>query len=101
MNAFAIGLGSHPQECRLTPLVNHPSDIRDFAADDPAKHRSHAAEKAHRLNAVADDDPAWRETLEPHAVDLIAGQSRKFGFNTHCVSEREPPSIAAHSRRCE
>jgi hypothetical protein len=71
MNSFAIGLGPHPQECGLAPLMNHPRDIGDFAAHDSAEYGSDTAQKAHRLDAVANDDTAWLQALEPHAVDFV------------------------------
>ena len=83
MNLFAIRLGPHALERRLAALMNHVRDIGNLAADDAAECRSDAAEKPHRLDAVADHDPAWSQPLQPHAIDLVARQAGQLAINRH------------------
>ena len=68
--------------CRAA-LMDHLGHIGNLAAHDPAERRAHAAEKAHRLDAVADYHAARRKPHEPHAVDFVAGQAREFWCVLH------------------
>ena len=79
---LAVRLGPHARERRCAPLMDHPRDVRDFAADDAAKCGAHAAQESHRLDAVADDHSARRQSLEPHAVDFVPGQTGQLGIST-------------------
>ncbi len=86
MNLLAIRLGSHAHEGGLAALVNHVGDVGNFAADDAAERGAYSAEKSHGLDAVADHDAARSQALEPHAVDLVAGQTGESAVSSHAGS---------------
>src|SRR5882757_11268152 len=80
--------------------MNHLSYIGNFTAHDAAECRAHAAEKAHRLDAVADDHAARNESLEAHAVDFVARQTGQFGCALHVAIVRySGPTVDARFRR--
>jgi len=73
-----------------------------YTANDAAECRAHAAEKAHRLNAVTDDHPAGDESFEPHAVDFISGQTGQFWCVGHVSIVRYSGlAVDARPQTCE
>ena len=83
VHALALRLRPHPLERGFASRVNHARDVGNLAPDDSAERRTHPAEKSHRLDAVADDHAARGQSLEPHAVDLVAREAGQSGFNPH------------------
>jgi hypothetical protein len=51
--------------------MNHLRYVGNFTAHDAAECRAYAAEKTHRLDAVANHDAARDEVLEAHAVNFV------------------------------
>src|SRR5580698_9367976 len=88
MDLFAIGFRAHALERRGTAFMNHLGYVRNFTADDAPKCRTYAAQKTHRLDAVADHDAARDESLEAHAVDFVTRQTGQFGCALHAAIVR-------------
>ncbi len=85
VDLFAIGFRPHALERRCTAFVNHLRHIGNFAAHDAAECRADAAEKAHRLHAVAYYNAARGESLEAHAIDFVARQTGQFECALHAA----------------
>ena len=88
VDLFAIGFRAHALERRRPALMNHLRHIGNFAAHDAAERRAYAAEKTHRLDAVADHDAARDEPLEAHAVDFVTRQTGQFRCALHAAIVR-------------
>jgi hypothetical protein len=71
VDLLAIGFRTHALERGGPAFMNHLRYIGNFTAHDAAECRAYAAEKAHRLDAVANHDAARDETLEAHAIDFV------------------------------